>query len=195
MRIIVTGAAGFIGSKVCEHFKSKGNQVIGVDIFKGKHVDYVFDLAEQELKTVVQISTNDVVIHLAGKTSVSASWVDKTILLTNIKMAWNVAQSGCRIINASSTEVNKESPYGISKLASEYYLGFWKELHGLAFTSLRYGNVYGPRQDPTGEAGVIAIFARAILMGEPVRIDWDGEQQKDYVYVGDGYSTAYYYDY
>jgi UDP-glucose 4-epimerase len=58
-------------------------------------------------------------------------------------------------------------------------------MHGLDFTALRYGNVYGPRQDPTGEAGVIAIFARAILLGEPVRIDWDGEQQKDYVYVRD----------
>ena len=58
-------------------------------------------------------------------------------------------------------------------------------MHGLDFTILRYGNVYGPRQDPLGEAGVIAIFSRQILLNEPVRIDWDGEQQKDYVYVGD----------
>ena len=77
------------------------------------------------------------------------------------------------------------SPYGTTKLASEHYLGYWKDMHGLDFTALRYGNVYGPRQDPTGEAGVIAIFARSILRSEPVRIDWDGEQQKDYVYVGD----------
>ena len=83
------------------------------------------------------------------------------------------------------TPQHPESPYGITKLASEHYLRFWKEMHGLDFTSLRYGNVYGPRQDPTGEAGVIAIFARAILLGQPVRIDWDGEQQKDYVYVRD----------
>jgi UDP-glucose 4-epimerase len=83
------------------------------------------------------------------------------------------------------TPQHPESPYGITKLASEHYLRFWKDMHNLDFTILRYGNVYGPRQDPTGEAGVIAIFARTILMEETVRIEWDGEQQKDYVYVGD----------
>ena len=84
-----------------------------------------------------------------------------------------------------ATPQRPESPYAITKLASEHYLRFWKDVHGLDFTTLRYGNVYGSRQDPTGEAGVIAIFARAILLGQPVRIDWDGEQQKDYVYVRD----------
>jgi UDP-glucose 4-epimerase len=83
------------------------------------------------------------------------------------------------------TTQHPESPYGTTKMASEYYLRFWKSMHGLDFTILRYGNVYGPRQDPMGEAGVIAIFARQILLGESVRIDWDGEQQKDYVYAGD----------
>jgi UDP-glucose 4-epimerase len=84
-----------------------------------------------------------------------------------------------------STTQHPESPYGTTKMASEFYLRFWKNMYGLDFTILRYGNVYGPRQDPLGEAGVIAIFARQILLNEPVRIDWDGEQQKDYVYVGD----------
>jgi UDP-glucose 4-epimerase len=70
-------------------------------------------------------------------------------------------------------------------MSSEYYLAFWKDMHGLDFTALRYGNVYGPRQDPLGEAGVIAIFARNILLQNPIRIDWDGEQQKDYIYVND----------
>lgn len=78
-----------------------------------------------------------------------------------------------------------ESPYGITKMVAEHYLRYWQEAHGLAYTALRYGNVYGPRQDPNGEAGVIAIFARRFLDQEKVRIDWDGEQQKDYVYVGD----------
>lgn len=78
-----------------------------------------------------------------------------------------------------------ESPYGITKMVTEYYLRYWQEANGLAYTALRYGNVYGPRQDPNGEAGVIAIFAKRFLAHEPVRIDWDGEQQKDYVYVGD----------
>lgn len=78
-----------------------------------------------------------------------------------------------------------ESPYGITKMAMEYYLRFWHEAHGLTYTALRYGNVFGPRQDPNGEAGVISIFAQRFLQHKGVRIDWDGEQQKDYVYVGD----------
>jgi UDP-glucose 4-epimerase len=83
------------------------------------------------------------------------------------------------------TPQHPQSPYGITKLAAEHYLRFWHDVHSLDFTSLRYGNVYGPRQDPSGEAGVIAIFARAMLLGESVRIDWDGEQQRDYVFVRD----------
>ena len=78
-----------------------------------------------------------------------------------------------------------ESPYGITKMVGEHYLRYWQEAHGLSYTALRYGNVYGPRQDPNGEAGVIAIFAKRFLNHESVRIDWDGEQQKDYVFVED----------
>lgn len=78
-----------------------------------------------------------------------------------------------------------ESPYGITKLMAEHYLRYWQEANGLTYTALRYGNVYGPRQDPNGEAGVIAIFAKRFLKHESVRIDWDGEQKKDYVFVGD----------
>jgi UDP-glucose 4-epimerase len=77
------------------------------------------------------------------------------------------------------------SPYGITKMVSEHYLRFYKAQHGLDFTALRYGNVYGPRQDPSGEAGVIAIFIVKFLTAQPVRIDSDGEQTRDYVYVGD----------
>ena len=78
-----------------------------------------------------------------------------------------------------------ESPYGITKMVAEHYLRYWQEANGLSYTALRYGNVYGPRQDPNGEAGVIAIFAKRFLKHETLRIDWDGEQKKDYVYVGD----------
>jgi UDP-glucose 4-epimerase len=77
------------------------------------------------------------------------------------------------------------SPYGISKMVTEHYLRFYQSEHGLDYTALRYGNVYGPRQDPNGEAGVIAIFSSKFLAGDGVRIDWDGEQSRDYVYVGD----------
>ncbi len=78
-----------------------------------------------------------------------------------------------------------KSPYGITKMVAEHYLRYWQAAHGLTYTALRYGNVYGPRQDPNGEAGVIAIFAKRFLAHEPVRIDWDGEQKKDYVFVTD----------
>jgi UDP-glucose 4-epimerase len=77
------------------------------------------------------------------------------------------------------------SPYGITKMVTEHYLRFFKAEHGLDYTVLRYGNVYGPRQDPNGEAGVIAIFLGKFLAGQGVRIDWDGEQTRDYVYVSD----------
>jgi UDP-glucose 4-epimerase len=78
-----------------------------------------------------------------------------------------------------------ESPYGITKMVAEHYLRYWQAANGLSYTALRYGNVYGPRQDPNGEAGVIAIFAKRFLNHESVRIDWDGEQKKDYVFVED----------
>jgi len=78
-----------------------------------------------------------------------------------------------------------ESPYGITKMVTEHYLRYWQEANGLTYTALRYGNVYGPRQDPNGEAGVIAIFAKRFLNHDSVRIDWDGEQKKDYVFVED----------
>jgi UDP-glucose 4-epimerase len=77
------------------------------------------------------------------------------------------------------------SPYGITKMVTEHYLRFYQAEHGLEYTALRYGNVYGPRQDPNGEAGVIAIFIGKFLANEGVRIDWDGEQTRDYVYVRD----------
>lgn len=84
-----------------------------------------------------------------------------------------------------ATPQRPTSPYGITKMVAEHYLRFYKEERGLDFTALRYGNVYGPRQDPNGEAGVIAIFIGKFLRHEGVRIDWDGEQTRDYVYVRD----------
>ena len=77
------------------------------------------------------------------------------------------------------------SPYGITKLVSEHYLRFYERTYGIAYTALRFGNVYGPRQNPHGEAGVVAIFAQRMLRGEPVRVNGEGTQTRDYVFVGD----------
>ncbi|HXM07740.1 MAG TPA: NAD-dependent epimerase/dehydratase family protein, partial [Candidatus Acidoferrum sp.] len=101
------------------------------------------------------------------------------------------ASSGATFGNPPSLPINDQtpqrptSPYGISKMIAEHYLRFYKAERGIDFTALRYGNVYGPRQDASGEAGVIAIFMGAFLRNQGVRIDSDGEQTRDYVYAGD----------
>jgi len=167
---------------------------------------YEVDVRDPALAEVFEQERPEVVCHLAAQHSVKISTDDPVHdAEVNIVGLINLLQcctrfSTRKVVFSSSgaiygtveempvdedTPQHPESPYGITKHASEYYLRFWKEMHGLDFSALRYGNVYGPRQDPMGEAGVIAIFTRAILVGEPVRIDWDGEQQKDYVYVGD----------
>ena len=167
---------------------------------------YKIDIREPALSEVFRKEQPEVIFHLAAQHSVKISTEDPTHdagvnVLGLINLLQNAARFGvCKIIFSSSgatygtalkmpvdenTVQHPELPYGTTKMASEFYLRFWKNLYGLNFTILRYGNVYGPRQDPLGEAGVIAIFSRQILMNESVRIDWDGEQQKDYVYVGD----------
>ena len=90
-----------------------------------------------------------------------------------------------RLPITDETPQRPTSPYGISKMVAEQYLRFFRSEREMDFTALRYGNVYGPRQDPNGEAGVVAIFIGKFLARQGVRIDWDGEQTRDYVYVGD----------
>ncbi len=148
----------------------------------------------------------DIVSHQAAQHSVAISTknprLDATVnVLGLINVLTNCTRTGTRkIVFASSgatygtpaslpiteeTPQHPESPYGITKMVTEYYLRYWQEANGLTYTALRYGNVFGPRQDPNGEAGVIAIFAKRFLNHDSVRIDWDGEQKKDYVYVED----------
>ena len=167
---------------------------------------YRMDVCDAALAGAFEKERPEVVCHLAAQHSVKLSIDDPVYdaqvnILGLINLLQCCTRFGTRkVVFASSgsiygaaeelpvdedTPLRPESPYGITKMASEHYLHFWRETHELDFTALRYGNVYGPRQDPTGEAGVIAIFARNILLGEPVRIDWDGEQRKDYVYVRD----------
>ena len=167
---------------------------------------FKIDVRDDALAEVFEAERPEAVCHLAAQHSVKISTdIPKYDADVNILGLINLLQcckrygtrkvvfssSGATYGTAKSMPVTEstpqhpESPYGITKLASEYYLRFWKDMHGIEFTSLRYGNVYGPRQDPTGEAGVIAIFSRAVLLSEPVYIQWDGKQQKDYVYVRD----------
>jgi UDP-glucose 4-epimerase len=167
---------------------------------------FEMDIRDAELAKVFDAEQPEVICHLAAQHSVKISTDDpqhdaEVNILGLINILENATRVGSRKIVFSSsgasygnveempvdetTPQNPVSPYGLTKMASEYYLWFWKDFHGLDYTALRYGNVYGPRQDPLGEAGVIAIFARQVWLGERVRIDWDGEQQKDYVYAGD----------
>lgn len=167
---------------------------------------YKMDIRDPALQTVFEEERPEAICHLAAQHSVKISTDDpvhdaSVNILGLINLLQNATRFGVRKIIFSSSGAtygtvekmpvdetvtqHPESPYGTTKMASEYYLRFWKNMHDLDFTILRYGNVYGPRQDPLGEAGVIAIFARQVLLNEPVRIDWDGEQQKDYVYVKD----------
>jgi UDP-glucose 4-epimerase len=164
------------------------------------------DIRDAALRKVFDEEQPEAICHLAAQHSVKISTDDpahdaSVNILGLINLLQNATRVGVRKVIFSSsgatygtvekmpvdesTSQRPESPYGTTKMASEYYLKFWKNMYGLDFTILRYGNVYGPRQDPLGEAGVIAIFTRQILLNEPVRIDWDGEQQKDYVYVRD----------
>ena len=167
---------------------------------------YQTDIRDSELASVFEKERPAAICHLAAQHSVKISTDDPAYDAdVNVLGLINLLQCATRfgaskIVFSSSgatygtvnqmpidenTLQRPESPYAITKLATEHYLRFWKNMHGLEFTTLRYGNVYGSRQDPAGEAGVIAIFARSILLGETIRIDWDGEQKKDYVYVRD----------
>ncbi len=161
---------------------------------------------EARLQSIFDEIRPEVVSHQAAQHSVAISTRDPRLdarvnVLGLLNVLTNCTRAGTRkIIFASSgatygtparlpidEEVPQrpESPYGITKMVAEYYLRYWQEANNLTYTALRYGNVYGPRQDPNGEAGVIAIFAKRFLDHNTVRIDWDGEQKKDYVYVED----------
>lgn len=164
------------------------------------------DVRDGHLAQVFQEFKPEIVNHHAAQHSVAISSRDPRYDAdVNVMGLINVLESAVKVkarkvLFASSgatfgtpdhlpmneqTPQRPESPYGITKMVSEHYLRFFKLEHGLDFTALRYGNVYGPRQDPNGEAGVIAIFIGKFLKHEGVRIDWDGEQTRDYVYAKD----------
>jgi UDP-glucose 4-epimerase len=164
------------------------------------------DVRDERLGEVFERFKPDVVNHHAAQHSVAISSRDPAYdadvnVLGLINVLESAVKAGARkALFASSgatfgnpphlpiddaTPQMPTSPYGITKMTAEHYLRFFRNERGLDFTALRYGNVYGPRQDPNGEAGVIAIFIKKFLERRGVRIDWDGEQTRDYVYVRD----------
>ena len=156
----------------------------------------------------------DVLVHLAAQIDVRRSVADpvfdaSTNILGTLNLLEAVRTSGrqTRVAftstggaiygdfntppNVENVAKDPESPYAISKLAAEYYLAYYGRIHGIDHAALRFGNVYGPRQDPHGEAGVVAIFCNRILDGKPLTIFGDGLQTRDYVYVGDVARAVY----
>ena len=167
---------------------------------------FEIDIRDRALADVFAAVRPDIVSHHAAQHSVAISTADPDYDAdVNVRGLINVLELSAKhgvkkVIFASSAATYgtpqylpiderhpqlPESPYGITKMVAEHYLRYYAASKELKYTALRYGNVYGPRQDPNGEAGVIAIFAGRILQAESIRVDWDGEQQKDYVYVGD----------
>ncbi len=214
-KALVTGGGGFIGSHVVDRLLALGHHVAVVDDLRSGRLNnlpagvrlYTTDIASSSLEAVFAEERPDFVCHYAGQISVQRSMQDPLIdAETNVKGSLNLLQScvkyGVRKVVYTSSggaiygdpvylpcdeahPVQPLSHYGVSKYAVEKYLHVYRESFGLDYTILRLGNVYGPRQDPLGEAGVVAIFSQAMLDGRPVVIFGTGEQERDFVHVSD----------
>jgi len=214
-KVLVTGGAGFIASHVADRYVSEGYEVVIVDdLSSGKAENlnpkarfYKMDIRDKGISAVFEKERPDIVNHHAAQMDVRRSVSDPVFdadvnILGMLNLLQNSANHGVKkfvfassggavygeqdTFPASEThQTNPLSPYGISKLAGEKYLFYFKEVHGLDYTALRYANVYGPRQNPHREAGVITIFTTKLLKGEQPVINGDGKQTRDYVYVKD----------
>lgn len=215
MRLLVTGGAGFIGSHVVDRLLAAGHEVAVLDSLSTGRREFVNpratlhveDLRSPRLEGIFDAERPQAVLHLAAQAEVRRSVEDPGLdAEINIRGTLNLlsccrrAKVGRVVYAATGGAVYGDSlvlptpedqptwpasPYGISKLVAEHYLACWDALYGVGGIALRYANVYGPRQNPLGEAGVVAIFAHRALHGEPVTINGDGEQTRDYVYVED----------
>jgi len=215
MRILVTGGAGFIGSHVVDAYINSGHEVwVLDDLSRGKRENVNprahlirKDLRSSDLGGVLAERRFDCVNHHAAQIDVRASVADPARdAEINIIGSLNILEAARlhgvpRVVFASTggaiygeqqqypaTEHHPTvpiSPYGVAKLTIEHYLEYYRQVHGLKYVVLRYANVYGPRQDSEGEAGVVAIFCGRALDGQRLVIYGDGEQTRDYVYVKD----------
>ena len=215
MKVLVTGGAGFIGSHICDRLATAGHELVVLDDLSTGHIEnlnpsarfYQMDLGSPWLDELFRIEKPEAVVHQAAQASVRRSVDDPVfdarvnvlgitaLLQASVKHGvrrFLFASTGGALYGDADVTPTPEdyptlpvSPYGASKLAGEVYLRTFHALHGLSYVALRYANVYGPRQDPHGEAGVVAIFARRLLAGEPARINGDGCQTRDFVFVGD----------
>lgn len=214
LNILVTGGAGFIASHIVDAFIENGHNVTIIDnLTTGREENinqkakfYKLDIRD-DLSKIFEEGKFDVVNHHAAQIDVRRSVIDPIYdagvnIIGTLNLLQNAVKYGVKKFMFASTggavygeqdyfpadENHKQqplSPYGISKLAVEKYLYFYKEVHGLRYTILRYANIYGPRQNPLGEAGVVCIFLDKILAGEQPIINGSGEQTRDYVYVKD----------
>ena len=215
MRVLLTGGAGFIGSHVSDMLINNGHEVIVIDnLSSGKEenlnpkaVLYKEDIRDSAVEEIMERERPEAVIHHAAQVSVRDSVEDPlydmdvniggtlNLLENSVKNGikkFIFASTGGAIYGeqncfpADETHPTKPlSPYGITKLTCEKYLYYYHKTYGLNYVSLRYSNVYGPRQDPYGEAGVVAIFSQKMLAGDQPIINGSGEQTRDYVFVED----------